>query len=487
MLDSFRSRLVISNLLITLVGLLVVVGVFTSILVQRSTDVRKSDRAQQARRIAVQVDALFARHGRNAELQQLVSLSGRLLQARIIIVGTDGLPFNGFKEARGSSKFYRLDPNALKQAESAVVALRQNNNYYTFQSPLLGTHGRPAGAVLLVARVADVRPDLGSLGGVFVAVLITALLVWLTIGLYFTFSISRPLVRIRRATVRMAQGDYDVRVPAQGDGEIALLASRFNEMAERVQSSNRVLRDFVANVSHDLRTPLTMITGFSQALLDGTAGPGEVTTSAEYIYEESVKMQRLVEDLLQLTRLESGLQSLQRHPLELRPFVQNLLDRIARGREEPETAALRNDVADTTPPINVDEGQLERALRNLVDNALRYTPSEGSVTVSASSIGVGWVEISVRDTGAGIPPQDLNRVFERFYRSDKSRERAEGSSGLGLAIVREIVEGHGGHVQVESEVGKGTTFRFTVPQVGPMVRTRTATHPGDSLPEPAHS
>lgn len=487
MLDSFRSRLVISNLLITLVGLLVVVGVFTSILVQRSTDVRKSDRAQDARRIAVQVDALFARHGGNAELQQLVGLSDRLLQVHIIIVGADGVPFNGFKAARGTGSFYRLNPSALKQSESAVTALRQNTNYYTFQSPLHGTHGRPAGAVLLVARVADVRPDFGSLGGVFATVLATVLLVWLAIGSYFTFSISRPLVRIRRATVRMAQGDYDVRVPAQGEGEIALLASRFNEMAERVQSSNRVLRDFVANVSHDLRTPLTMITGFSQALLDGTAGPGEVTASAEYIYEESVKMQRLVEDLLQLTRLESGLQSQQRHPLELHPFVQNLIDRILRSRGELATPTLCNIVAPTTPLIDVDEVQLERALRNLVENALRYTPPEGSVTVSATPIGVGWVEVNVKDTGVGIPPQDLNRVFERFYRSDKSRERGGGNSGLGLAIVREIVEGHGGHVQVESDLGKGTTFRFTVPQAGPVARGQIPTRPGEQLPEPAHS
>jgi signal transduction histidine kinase len=487
MLDSFRSRLVISNLLITLIGLLVVVAVFTSILVRRSTDVRKGDRAQQAHRVAVQVEALFARHGGAGELRQLVNLSDRLLGVRIIIVGPDRAPVNGFKQSRGTSKFYRLDPRALKQAESAVIALRQNNNYYTFQSPLLGTNGRSAGAVLLVARVADVRPDLSSLGRVFATVLITAVLVWLAIGLFFTFSISRPLVRIRRATVRMAEGDYDVRVPAQGEGEIALLASRFNEMAERVQSSNRVLRDFVANVSHDLRTPLTMIAGFSQALLDGTAGPSEVTSSAQVIYEESIKMQRLVEDLLQLTRLESGLQHQERHPVEVQPFVQGLLDRIARSRGDTTSPALRNRVSDTTPRIEVDEGQLERALRNLVENALRYTPPHGAVMVSAEAIGRSWVEISVRDTGAGIPAQDLNRVFERFYRSDKSRERGQGNSGLGLAIVREIVEGHGGHVRVESEVGKGTTFRFTVPQAQETLPRRVTAQVEDPLPQPARS
>jgi two-component system sensor histidine kinase ResE len=269
----------------------------------------------------------------------------------------------------------------------------------------------------------------------------------------------------------MAEGHYDVRVPARGEGEIALLASRFNDMAEKVQESNRVLRDFVANVSHDLRTPLTMIAGFSQALLDGTAGPDEVLGSAEVIHEEAVKMQRLVEDLLQLTRLESGLLQQERHPLEVRPFTQRLIDRIERTRGEREIAHLQNLVPDTTPPIEVDETQIERALRNLLDNALQYTPADGTVTVHASPIGSGWVEIRVSDTGSGIPPQDLARVFERFYRSDKSRERVRGNSGLGLAIVREIIEGHGGHVRVQSEVGKGTTFLFTVPQArGPLRR-----------------
>ena len=454
MLDSFRSRLVISNLLITLVGLLVVVGVFTSILVQRSTDVRKSDRAQQARRIAVQVDALFARHGRNAELQQLVSLSGRLLQARIIIVGTDGLPFNGFKEARGSSKFYRLDPNALKQAESAVVALRQNNNYYTFQSPLLGTHGRPAGAVLLVARVADVRPELGSLGGVFVAVLITALLVWLTIGLYFTFSISRPLVRIRRATVRMAQGDYDVRVPAQGDGEIALLASRFNEMAERVQSSNRVLRDFVANVSHDLRTPLTMITGFSQALLDGTAGPGEVTTSAEYIYEESVKMQRLVEDLLTLSALESDQSPVSESEFAVVPLllaVSSDAKALSGGRHEV-TLTIRD-----AATLLGSRDELASAFGNLVSNAVRYTPEGGRIALEWRITGDGG-EFTVTDSGIGIASEHVPRLTERFYRVDVASSREKGGTGLGLAIVKHILNRHKGELAIASMPGKGSTF-----------------------------
>jgi len=234
------------------------------------------------------------------------------------------------------------------------------------------------------------------------------------------------------------------------------------------------LKDFVANVSHDLRTPLTMIAGFSQALVDGTAREEEVESSAMVIHEEARKMERLVDDLLQLTKLESGLLKLECHPTALRPFVQTLIDRIQRSRVDRPMPTLINHVPRNLPMVNIDSGQVERALRNLVDNAMQYTPLGGMVTVGAASIGRGWVEIQVTDTGCGIPGQDVERVFERFYRSDRSRERQHGHSGLGLAIVREIIEAHGGRVRVESEEEKGATFRFTVPQarqpaIGPEV------------------
>jgi predicted TPR repeat methyltransferase len=197
-------------------------------------------------------------------------------------------------------------------------------------------------------------------------------------------------------------------------------------------------------------------------------------------------MERLVDDLLQLTKLESGLLKLQCHPTALRPFVQTLIDRIQRSRTDRPIPALINCVPRNLPMVQIDSGQLERALRNLVDNALQYTPSGGTVTVGAVSIGRGWVEIQVTDTGSGIAGQDVERVFERFYRSDRSRERQHGHSGLGLAIVREIIEAHGGRVRVESEEQKGATFRFTVPQarqpeIGPEIAAVHGASPsGDS-------
>jgi len=475
MFASFRSRLVLSNLLITLIGLMLVVAVSTYVLATRSQEANKTRLAHESHSVATEIDRVFAVHG--GSIWPTVHTAANILGEHIVVVrlnktiaaDSDESVARVTPESQGIVQ--HLDSKALA-AERSALSRMQDPNHFVFQSPIHGTRHRGiVGAVLLVAYVNDVQPAIGPLIAVALAI---AILIWLLVGLYFTVSISRPLLRITAATRAMARGDYGVRVPGRGQGELSRLASSFNDMAQRVEQSNRVLKDFVANVSHDLRTPLTMIAGFSQALVDGTAREEEVESSAMVIHEEARKMERLVDDLLQLTKLESGLLKLECHPTALRPFVQTLIDRIERSRVDRPMPTLINHVPRNLPMVNIDSGQVERALRNLVDNAMQYTPLGGMVTVDAASIGRGWVEIQVTDTGCGIPGQDVERVFERFYRSDRSRERQHGHSGLGLAIVREIIEAHGGRVHVESEEEKGATFRFTVPQarqpaIGPEV------------------
>ncbi len=465
MFASFRSRLVLSNLLITLIGLMLVVAVSIYVLAKRNQEANKIRLAHESRSVATEIDRLFAVHG--GSVWPTVHTAANILGEHIVVVGLHKTIVADSEESvarvtpESQGIVQHLDSKALAAQRSALSRM-QDPNHFVFQSPIHGTgHRGIVGAVLLVAYVNDVQPAIGPLIAVALAI---AVLIWLLVGLYFTVSISRPLLRITAATRAMARGNYGVRVPGRGQGELSRLATSFNDMAERVEQSNRVLKDFVANVSHDLRTPLTMIAGFSQALLDGTAREEEVESSATVIHEEAQKMERLVDDLLQLTKLESGLLKLQCHPTALRPFVQTLIDRIQRSRADRPTPALINHVPRNLPMVHIDSGQLERALRNLVDNALQYTPPGGMVTVDAASIGRGWVEMQVTDTGSGIAGQDVERIFERFYRSDRSRERQHGHSGLGLAIVREIIEAHGGRVRVESEEQKGATFRFTVPQ-----------------------
>lgn len=466
MLESFRSRLVISNLLLTLLGLLIVVAVFVQLLAQRSYDIKRYELAKQARAVASQIHRLYLGHGTAADLRARVYDASRLLGERIIVVGSDGqhtvdssktTPFD-------SGSWYAIDTRALRNGRSASASKR-SQNLLLFQAPIRGTGTRRnGGAVLLVAKVRDVRPSLSSLLTVVVSLAGTALFVWIVIGTYFTYSVFRPLLRITNATVRMARGEYSARVPVKGSGEIARLAASFNSMASQVQRTNQAQRDFVANVSHDLRTPLTMIAGFSQALLDGTAPPEEFESLAEVISTEAGKMQQLVDDLLQMTKLEAGLLTLDCRPVQTWPYVQAIVDRMAKAAGAEAGVRIENKTPASAPAIDVDPDRFERVLRNLLDNALQYTLQGGTVTVDAVPHGRGLLLIRVADTGIGIAPEDLPRVFERFYRSDRSRERASGHSGLGLAIVREIVEAHGGKVGVESEVGKGTVFSITVPR-----------------------
>jgi signal transduction histidine kinase len=475
MFDSFRSRLVLSNLLITLMGLIVMVAVFANLLENHTRDVKLGERKAQAADISRQVERLYRTHAsaapqksvRATPLQILVDTSSRILGARVIIVSPvtprgGGVPIvdSAKKTLYFRGSWSLPDRKEIQRELASVHQLSRNSSLYEFTAPIHGTSGRNGGAVVLIVRVTQVTPGLSDLANVIAVGLATALVIWIIIGTFFTVTITRPLVRVIEATRRMAGGDYGARVDASEGGEMGRLATSFNSMAEQIQRSNQVLKDFVANVSHDLRTPLTIISGFSQALLDRAAEPDDAGT---VIHEEAEKMERLVEDLLQLTRLESGLMHLDRRPIEPRAFLDGIAARVSHAAAGRRIPTLQVSVDDGLPALDADPVQLERALQNLIGNAVDYTPPSGTVTLAAQAADRGWVEISVSDTGSGIAPDDLPRVFERFYRSDRSRERGHGHSGLGLAIVREIVEAHGGQVAVESEPGQGTSFRLTVP------------------------
>jgi signal transduction histidine kinase len=288
-----------------------------------------------------------------------------------------------------------------------------------------------------------------------------AVLVALALAALLARSVALPVDRLSRASDEIARGNYTVQVPVGGSSELAHLAERFNAMTAEVRHAHQMQRDFLANVSHDLKTPLTAIQGFSQAILDGAVqGPEGATGAARIINTEARRMARMVSDLLDLARLESG-----QTPLE-----RTLLDPSGLLHQAAATVQLQAQEARVTlqvesaplPAIQADPDRLRRALINLADNALRHTPPGGMITLR-SEVGPQAVILSVRDTGAGIPPDDLPHIFERFYQVDKSRSQARSNSGLGLAIVQQIVQAHEGTISVQSQVGVGTEFRITLP------------------------
>jgi len=340
-------------------------------------------------------------------------------------------------------------------------------------------------------RVAVVAPA-QTLGGAWTDILprlsmaaLSALIVSIVIAFWLASSITRPMIEITRASEEMARGnlDPDLTLPETND-EVGRLSSAFKIMAREVARSHRTMRDLLANVSHDLRTPLTSISGFAGALVDGTLSGAEGAREAgRIIGEEAERMRRLVEDLLYLSRIESGDLALQREQLDLAEMARAAQARflfraqeggITFGVEAPEPVLIMG-----------DSHRISQVLDNLVENAFKYTPPTGSVTVSAcveetrppagarNARPSRTAVLTVHNSGSYIPPSEVERVFERFYQIDKARAGKRGS-GLGLAIAREIVQAHSGRIVLHSTVQGGTTFTVHIPALDPTVASQPA-------------
>lgn len=284
-------------------------------------------------------------------------------------------------------------------------------------------------------------------------------------------SIAQPLQQMAVVSQGIAHGDYSRVAPESGPDEVRALGGALNRMARQVQATQQGQREFLANVSHELKTPLTSIQGFAQAILDGTAAaPAAAERSAGIIYSEAERMRRLVEGLLDLARLEAGAPALHPGPVDLRAHLAATLERFG-PRAQAAGVTLISALPAALPPLTADGDRLAQVFNNLLDNALQHTPAGGQVTLSAVAAERAVV-VAVSDTGPGIPPADLDRIFERFYQVDKSRARP-GGVGLGLAITREIVTAHGGRVAVASLPGQGATFTVHLPLAGPLTKKET--------------
>jgi len=287
----------------------------------------------------------------------------------------------------------------------------------------------------------------------------------LVVGLALSRGMSRPLTNLTAATQAVAAGDLSVRVPVHYHGEVRELAIAFNAMTEELARTDELRRNLTADVAHELRTPLSVIRGKLEGVLDGVYPSTPEHLSP--ILEETKLLARLVEDLRLLSLAETG-----QLPLEKRATDVGALLRDAQVNFGPQAAdrgvRLALDLPSELPEVMADRRRVAQVLGNLLTNALRHTPSGGCVTLSAAA-SEGMMRVTVADTGAGIPPEDLPYIFERFWRGEKSRSRAGGGAGLGLAIAKHLIQAHGGEIGVETdEMGEGTTFYFTLPPVAPV-------------------
>jgi len=290
---------------------------------------------------------------------------------------------------------------------------------------------------------------------------IVAMLAALALSFLFSRSVVAPVLAMSNATQRIADGRYDERTQVIGDDELAQLALRFNQMAEKLDHVESMRRRLIGDVSHELRTPLTAIKGSMEGLMDGVLPANDEIF--QQIHAEADRLNRLVDDLQELSRVESHAYQLDFRSLDVSSLIQTVAQRLA-PQAQTKRISLDFELTPGLPLVHADEDRAIQILTNLTGNALQYTPESGRVTINVKQI-KDEIQFSVRDTGIGIPPEHLPHIFDRFYRVDKSRSRqAGGGSGIGLTIARALVEAHGGIIWVESEgEGKGSAFNFTLP------------------------
>jgi two-component system OmpR family sensor kinase len=486
MLRSLRSRLIASYVILIAVCL-VIVGVILSIsLLQRAAYARL--------RAAVVPTALFVRNlqQRGFSPPEIVQRMDEQVQSQgldILILSRQGEVLAATDEAwLGSSvPLRKIVTSRERDIIEGQITSPGGTRLYFVAWPMRrpadeGGDSTSALVALVTTPWRGIRAVIVDLTTSFAMASLLAFAISLILAVLIARSISRPLQQVTAATEEIARGNYDLTLNITSPTEVRRLAASFNSMARQVKASRQAQRDFVTNVSHELKTPLTSIQGYSQAILDGTArGEEAVRRAAGIVHDEAERMRRLVEGLLDLARIESGQVVMAQEPVDLRQVLGDGVDKMAlRAQEGGITLSLN--VPDLLSVLG-DGDRLAQVTTNLLDNALKHTPSGGRVTVEAqeihdaqalrtiepalaSAVSLPAVIMTVSDTGCGIPPEELPRIFERFYQVDKSRTGGKAGVGLGLAIVQEIVAAHGGRVAVQSVVGVGTKFIVALPASG---------------------
>ena len=385
--------------------------------------------------------------------------------------GMDGM-MSGDMWSMMGQRLVLADASGTVVADTAnvMVGIHLSDNELRNGTPILA-NGRQVGTLLVATLDAPSSPISEFRRNVSVSVVISggiAGVVALLMGSLLFFQVTRSMRQLARAAHGIATGDLSQRVPLASDDEVGELARSFNTMAESLQRMEQQRQNMVADIAHELRTPLSVIQSNVEAMLDGVLPAS--SEELESIHQEALLLNRLIGDLRTLSLAEAGQLALDKQPLDLGEVVARVAEKY-RLRAEEQNVTLGVQVTPYLPQVSADAGRIEQALVNLTENALRYGASDvgGRVTLGAHAVADG-VEAWVSDTGSGIAPEELPHVFERFWRSEKSRPlerisetRQTGGSGIGLALVKQLIEAHGGRVSVESTPGQGTAFRVVLP------------------------
>ncbi|HEY77493.1 MAG TPA: HAMP domain-containing histidine kinase [Dehalococcoidia bacterium] len=467
---SFRTRLFATYALIVVICL-GLVALLVTVLLQGYRDRLTMERLDNmARPIYVQVRSLVLGNVTSRQLWANLEEQAQKNKVYIIMASSDG---NIVRQITPGQPPYRqpiaVPPGGLPQDILEPTQGRFENTEgrtYIFAAYPLGTLATsekvPIDTLILTVPQTGSVAILASLFRPFLLAGIAALVISLILAFLFARSVYRPLKQVTGAARRIARGEYDQKIPVTSPREFGELAASFNDMAEKVDQSQQQLRHFVADVSHELKSPITAIQGFAQALVDGTAGDENTRLkAARIINDESKRMKRQVDELLELARMQSGQLKVNHEPVNLSELLEHCHELFSIQAQEK---GIRLETAAESPVTVVgDIDRLEQLFSNLLDNAIKNSPAGSEVRLTASRSAGGYTEVRVADSGPGIPPEQIPYVFERFYQVTGVRTGV----GLGLAIAREIVWAHGGTIEVRSEPGEGAEFMVKLPVAGP--------------------
>jgi len=346
-----------------------------------------------------------------------------------------------------------------------------NEEMLTVAVPLVKPDGSITGAVVLNSPVKGMNDFMRTIYYYIAGTGLLAILLTVVVVSYLARGIVRPLKAMQKSACAMAQGDYNTRVQVLSDDEVGDLGKSLNSLAKdladfvsQTEKMEKMRRDFIANVSHEFRTPITIIRGYAEAFLDGAVANPE--TGLKYhrlMRDESVRLEKLIKDLLDLSHLQAERCALSKERISLSELARNVTS-MFQYQAENKKIRLSSEIPESLPDIAANGGRLVQLLVILLDNALKYTDPGGQIAVKLWKENNNDILLSIADTGIGIPEEDLPYIWERFYKVDKSHSRlTDSGAGIGLAIAKQIIELHQAEVQVESTVGQGTTFTIRFP------------------------
>lgn len=471
---SIRFRIVIIYLALMILAFVAVSGVVSALVEQFVVSQRTEEQQRQTERLALELSPLFAAQ----DTRKLYSIASNWVQesgGRVLLLDTDAVvqvdtasQYNGYQlpyrevrdilmtDKESSYGFHKL--SNYKELKD-VLTFISSTGWVVYYTAAITVDGTLHGVLLYAASIQDAVDSVNGvtrqIGLVFVVFAVAVGMVSLMVSGWLT----RPILALTNAIRRVGAQGYGDRVPVRGKDELAELSDAFNIMSEKLENHDRLRNEFVSNASHELKTPLSTMKLLAESMLyEEDPDPKVSREFFSDINHEVDRLTHIINDLLRLVNEENAVSALNLTTVDLDGLVSRVLQRLLPLAKNKD---IRLEKKLVPVKIECDEYRIEQVVTNLVDNALKYT-DKGSVSVTVKPDGA-FAVLSVHDTGIGIPKESISRVFERFYRVDKARSRDTGGTGLGLSIVESIVSLHGGYIQVESVVGRGSTFTVRLP------------------------